>query len=419
MPAPDLLVDHVGCLATLKGPKGPRRGAALRDLGLVAQAAVAVVGDRIVAAGPRAEVLAEWAPGPNTQVLDAKGQLVTPGLVDPHTHLVWAGDRMAEHELRHGGATYAEIFAAGGGIHRSVSATRAASEAELKAAGRATLDRFLRHGTTALEAKSGYGLDLATELKQLRVVKALAAEGPQLIDPTFMGAHAVPQGQDAEAFTTQVVEGMLPAVAAEGLATHADVFVEKGVFTPAQGERIGRAAQALGLKLRLHVDELCDLGGGALAARLGATTADHLLFASEASIHALAASDTIAVMLPGTPFFLNMAERAPARALIDAGAIVALGTDFNPGSCFSESMPMMMTLAVLQLKMSPAEALSACTVNAAHAIGRGADLGRLEPGCRADLVVWEAPEPRHLSMHFGVNLAQSVVVAGQVRWGLN
>lgn len=389
----------------------------MRELGLIPEAALAVQGDRIVAAGPRAEVLAAWPPGPQTTCLDAQGLLVTPGLVDPHTHLVWAGDRMAEHELRHAGASYAEIFAAGGGIHRSVQATREASEAELLASGRQRLNCFLRHGTTALEAKSGYGLELETELKQLRVIQRLAAEGPQRLDATFMGAHAVPRGADPEAYTEAVVAEMLPRVASEGLASHADVFVEQGAFTPEQGERIARAAQALGLKVRLHVDELCDLGGGALAARLGATTADHLLFASEGSIQALAQSDTIAVMLPGTPFFLNMAERAPARALIDAGAIVALGTDFNPGSCFSESLPMMMTLAVLQLRMSPAEALVACTVNAAHAIGLGHELGQLVPGRRADLVLWEAPEPRHLSMHFGVNLARAVVVGGRLAWG--
>lgn len=414
LPLADLLIDRIGELVTLAGPPGPRRGEAMRELGLVADGAVAVAGGRILAAGPADAVRRAVRVSDETTVIDAHGACVTPGLVDPHTHLVFGGSREHEFELRLQGATYAEIMAKGGGIASTTGHTRQASLETLVAQGRRHLAAMRRCGTTTLEAKSGYGLDLETELRQLRAIQALAAEGPLEIVATYMGAHAVPHGADPEAYLDLVCETALPRVAAEGLARYCDVFCETGVFTPAQTERVFAKAAGLGLKLRLHADELSDLGGGALAARMGAVTADHLLMTSEHSIRALADSGTVAVMLPGTPFFLNMAERAPARKLIEAGAIVAIGTDFNPGSCFSESLPMMMTLACLHLKMTPAEALTAVTINAAHAVEAADRLGSLEPGKQADLVIWDAPNYRHLSYHFGVPLARRVIKRGAV-----
>ena len=413
-PLVDTLLGNIGELCTLAGPSSPRRGAALREVGAIADAAVALAGGCVAWLGPSRDAASAVTLKPDGLLLDAGGQTVTPGLVDPHTHLVFGGSRADEFARRLEGVSYAEILAAGGGIHHTVSHTRAASLEELVATGRARLRRMLANGTTTLEAKSGYGLDWATERKQLQAIARLAAEGPQDIVPTFMGAHAVPPGVSADAFADQVAQEMIPQLAAEELARYVDVFCEQGVFTPAQTERIFEAARAHGLGLRLHADELSDLGGGALAARWGAASADHLLCTGPDSIAALAASDTVAVMLPGTPFFLGMAERAPARALVEAGAIVALGTDFNPGSCYSESMPMMMSLACLHLRLTPSEALVAATVNAAHALGLGDRIGSLEVGKQADLVVWDMPSHTHLPYHFGVTLARTVIKRGEV-----
>ncbi len=409
----DVLVVNIGELCTLAGPAGaPRRGALAKEVGAVSQAAVAISGDTIAWVGRSDEASA--FEGPGTIVLDARGGTVTPGLVDPHTHVVFGGSREDEFVQRLEGATYAEILAAGGGIHHTVRHTRAASKEALLAAAEAAAARMLAHGTTTFEAKSGYGLDTDTEIKQLEVVAELAGRVPQEVVPTFMGAHAIPPGEPADEFVTRVVAQMLPEVARRGLARYVDVFCEKGVFSPAQTERIFLAARELGFGLRLHADELSDLGGGALAARLGAASADHLLMTSEASIQALAQSDCVAIMLPGTPFFLDMAERAPARRMLEAGVAVGLGTDFNPGSCYSESMPLMMTLACLQLKMTPAEALVAATWNAAYSLGLTARIGSVEPGKQADLVLWDAPNHAHLAYHFGVSLVRRVVKKGRV-----
>jgi imidazolonepropionase len=413
--AVDTLIVNIAELATLKGPNAaPRRGKDLGELGLVANAAVAIKDGLIVAVGPMAEVTGAVESNDQTRVIDARGCAVTPGLIDPHTHLVFGGSREKEFVQRLEGATYAEILAAGGGIHHTVTHTREASLDELVASGRARLKRMLMCGTTTLEAKSGYGLDLETELKQLEAIARLAAEGPQEIVATFMGAHAVPRGVDGDVYTQQVIDQMLPEVAKRNLAAYCDVFCEQGVFTPDQTRRIGEAAKALGLGVRLHADELSDLGGGALAVQLGAASADHLLMTGEASVAALAASDTVAIMLPGTPFFLGMEERAPARMLIERGVALAIGTDFNPGSCYSESLPMMLTLACLHLKLTPAEGLACVTINAAHALGLADRLGSLEPGKQADLVVWDAPNYAHLAYHFGVPLTRHVLKRGKL-----
>lgn len=411
--AADILVVNIGELCTLAGPAGaPRRGTGAKEVAALQQAAVAIRGETVAWVGRSADAAA--FEGPQTTVLDARGGTVTPGLVDPHTHLVFGGSREDEFVQRLAGATYGEILAAGGGIHHTVRHTRAASHEGLLAAAEASASRMLAHGTTTLEAKSGYGLNLETEIKQLEVVAALATRAPQEIVPTFMGAHAVPPGEPADDFVARVVSEMLPEVARRRLARYVDVFCEQGVFSSVQTEQIFHAARELGFGLRLHADELSDLGGGALAARMGAASADHLLMTSDASIQALAHSDCVAIMLPGTPFFLDMPERAPARRMLEAGVALALGTDFNPGSCYSESMPLMMTLACLQLKMTPSEALVAATWNAAYSLGMADRIGSLEPGKQADLVLWDAPNHAHLAYHFGVSLVRAVVKKGRV-----
>lgn len=412
----DWVITHIKELVTpTAGQVGPRRGGALEDLTVIPDGALVVTGGRITYCGTTSGLPKGLGRDGNRQELCARGMTVTPGLIDAHTHLVFGGDRANEFAQRLKGASYADILASGGGIHQTVTATRRASFDSLLAQARTHLDQMLNHGTTTLEAKSGYGLELETECKQLQVIARLNQEGPLEIVPTFMGAHAIPPGEDADVFTERLIAEWLPLIASQGLARYCDVFCEQGVFSPAQTIRIFEAAQALGLGLRLHADELSDSGGGALAARMGAASADHLLMTSQESIRALAASDTIAVLLPGTPFFLGMTERAPARAMIEAGVAIALGTDFNPGSCFSESMPMMMTLAALQYRLTPSEALVAATINAAHALGVNDTVGTLEPGKQADFVIWDIPDHTHLCYHFGVSLARHVFKKG-VQW---
>lgn len=410
----DLLVTH-GRLFTLAGfSERPATGPAMGRVGLVEDGFVAIKGDRIAAVGqmrdlPRSLVELE------TMVLDAGGRAVLPGFIDPHTHAVYAGSRAAEFGRRLEGASYLEILAAGGGILSTVAATRAASEAELAEATRQRLGRFLLHGTTTVEVKSGYGLGLEPELKQLRVVRQLQAEVPQTLVPTFLGAHAVPAEyrQDREAYVRLVADEMLPVVAHEGLARFADVFCEQGVFDVAESRRILERARELGLGVKLHADELAAFGGAELAAALGATSADHLLHASEAGLRAMAESGVVAVLLPGTAFFLREAY-APARQMVELGVPVALATDHNPGTCSLESMAMVLGLACLEMRLTPAEALTAATINAAHALGLGRTTGSLEPGKRADLLILDGAGPEDVVYQFGRNLAQTVITGGRL-----
>ena len=409
-----LLIRGASEVVTLAG--GIRRGTAQGELASLSAAAaggpdapaapaVATWGDRIAAVGPEDEVVAALeASGLRmsrfTRV-DATGGVVTPGLVDPHTHFLFAGSREGELQLRQRGAGYLEILAAGGGILSTVAATRAASADDLLAHGRRWLDEMLRHGVTTIEAKSGYGLDLRTELRLLEVAHQLGQEGPIDVLPTWLGAHAVPpefrdRRDPAEAYTRHLLDEQLPGIAAQGRARFADVFCERGVFTADQSRRILLAAEAFGMRARLHADELAPSGGPELAAEIGALSADHLAAPSEAGIDALAevaatARPVVAVLLPATTWFLMKAGVAPARTFIERGIPVALGTDFNPGTSPTASLPLAMTIGCLSLKLTPAEALAAVTVNAAHALGIGDIVGSIEPDKQADLVVWRVP----------------------------
>lgn len=417
-PAPraELLIRGIGQLATLAGPAGPRRGPALGELGLVTGGALAVGGGRVLAAGPEAAVLAALDPAPDCQEIDAAGALVTPAFVDPHTHALFGRYRYEEFALRVAGRPYLEIAAAGGGIHASVSDFRARGDEELLALSRPRLKRMLMAGSATIEIKTGYGLNLDQELRALRLIARLAEELPGQVVPSFLGAHEIPPERrgDRAAYLDEIVERWLPAVAAQGIARFADVFCEPTVFTLAESERILHAARALGLGLKLHADEIAPgYGGAALAARLEAVSAEHLIVMAERDIPALAAAPTVAVLLPATSLGLASTQFAPARQLVDAGVAVALATDFNPGSSCCESMGLVLALAASALRLSPAEALCAATHNAACACGEERETGSLVAGKRADFIVHDAGDVRELPYHIGFPSPRLVVAAGR------
>lgn len=420
-----MLIHSASQLLTLAG--GPQRGNALGQLNIIPHGAVLIRADTIAAAGDSADLLAAY---PDEERLDAGGKVVLPGFVDPHTHLVFAGDRAAEFELRLQGKTYLEILAAGGGILSTVRATRSASVDELVAQARLRAQSMLRHGTTTAEAKTGYGLDTRSELAQLEALLRLDAEGPLAIVPTFLGAHAIPPEyrDDADGYTECVCTEMLPAVkdywdrlpsggASESSARQlpfVDVFCERGAFSLAQSQRILTAAKALGFPLKIHADEFENLGGASLAAELGATSADHLVKCSPEDIRALAASDTVAVALPCTPFGLAEAHYTPAQAILEAGGMLALASDLNPGTAWCENIQFALALACRYMKLTPAQAIAAATINAAAAIGRAERIGSLEPGKQADLLILAVDDYRHLGYRFGGNLVAKVIKRGQV-----
>ena len=413
----DLIIEGAAELLTLRGISArPRRGEEMRDLGIIRQGALAARRGKIVWAGPTSELLNTVRPMAFSRLIDAYGKTVMPGFVDPHTHLVFAGSRENEFAMRIQGNTYQEIAAAGGGINATVAATRKASKQELKFLAKKSLNRMLSLGTTTVEAKSGYGLDLETELKMLEVIRELNEAGPTTVIPTFMGAHEIPPDfrQKPEAYVDLVISRMIPEVAQRKLARFCDVFCETGIFSVEQSERILRAAQSAGLAPRVHADELTDLGGAAMAARIKARTADHLLYANDDGIRQMAEAGVIAVLLPGTAYFLHLQRYARARDLIAAGVPVALATDFNPGSCMTESMPLILNMACTQMRMLPTEAITAATINAAWAIGEEDRAGSLEPGKQADVLILDAPSHEHLCYHFGVNLVDTVVKNGKV-----
>jgi imidazolonepropionase len=354
---------------------------------------------------------------PDAESIDASGKVVLPGFVDSHTHLIFAGSRESEFEQRLQGKTYQQIAAAGGGINATVERVRRASKEELKALARPRLRRLLQFGVTTVEVKSGYGLSLADEIKCLEAIAELSAEGPWELVPTFLGAHAVPPEyrSNRDGYLRLLIDEMLPEIARSKLAEFCDVFCETGVFDLAESERVLRAAAERGLKLKLHADELTPLGGAQLAAKLGAVSADHLLCITDQGIDALAASGTVATLLPGTAFFLGV-NYAPARKLIERGVTVALASDCNPGTCPTENLPLVGTMACTQMKMLPAEVISALTSNAAKALGRADRIGSIEVGKQADLIICDVPDYRQLFYHFGVNHVWRVIKRGRVVW---
>lgn len=402
----DLLIKNVGELATPRG-KGPLCGAAQGEFELVRGAAVAVKDGLISYAGPERDAPAAAA------VLDAGGCLVTPGLVDAHTHLVFGGWRQNELALGLQGVPYLEILRAGGGILSTVRSTRLAAEEELYGKAEKILREMLAHGVTLCEAKSGYGLEPETEYRQLEVIKRLGEAGPVELVPTFMGAHALPEEykDNREGFLRLVCETMLPAVAGRRLARFCDVFCEEGVFSAAESERILSAAKEHGLGLKIHADEIARIGGSQLAAKLGAVSAEHLIASDSASVAAMAGSGVIAVLLPATSFYLDK-PYAPAREMLRQGMAVAAASDFNPGSSPGCNLQLVMNLACLKYRLTPREALAAVTLNAAAAVGMAERAGSLEPGKQADILLWDAPDLDYIFYRFGSNLVSRVYKKG-------
>jgi imidazolonepropionase len=388
----------------------------MRDLGVVEGGCVAARRGRIVFAGPRADFEREVALAEDAVILDATDRVVLPGFVDAHTHLAFAGSRHDEFARRLEGATYEEIAALGGGILATVRATRGAAEEELDEAITGRLDRMLLHGTTTCEAKSGYGLTPVHELKLLEAISRAAAAHPVGIVGTLLGAHAVPpeHRQDRAAYVRLVAEQMVPAAAQAGLARYCDVFCERTSFTVEESRTILRAGRAHGLAPRVHADQLSDSGGAALAAELGAASADHLDHVSEEGVRALAAAGVAAGLLPGASFCLRAERHAPARRLVEAGVPVFLATDLNPGTSYTESLSMIAALGCLLLDLSVEEALAAETLNGAASLGLAAEIGSLEAGKRADFVVLDVPHYAHVVYHFGVNHVGTVVKDGRV-----
>jgi imidazolonepropionase len=411
-----LAVTNCSQLVTLAGTARPRVGAEMRDLAIIPDGAMLIRDGHIVEVDT---TMAIQAMLPNEcEIVDARGRVVLPGFVDAHTHLVFAGNRADEFEMRASGATYQQIAASGGGIKSTVRKTRAASEDDLVAAGKRYAEWFLRCGTTTVEAKSGYGLTTEDELKMLRAIRRLDWETPLRYVPTFLGAHTVPDeftGRAAE-YVDLVVNEMLPRVAGEGLAEYCDVFCEAGAFSVEESRRILLAAKDLGLGLRVHADQLSLGGGSALAAELGAATADHLEYAGPSQISHLKSANVQPVLLPASVLMLGSTRYPNARAMIDAGLAVVLATDFNPGSSPVASMLLALALASTQMKMTPAEAITAATINAAYSLNRGNEIGSLEPGKRADFVIHDAADYRELPYFAGIEHARNIFVNGEQVW---
>lgn len=413
----ELLITNASQLVTLAGPGRARAGAEMRQLAIVEDGALLVRDSVIIAVGRSSEI--EHQASADALRIDARGQVVMPGFVDAHTHPVFAGTREDEYEMRSQGATYQEIAARGGGIRSTVRKTRAASETELFEMALPRIEWMLEHGTTTIEAKSGYGLTVEDELKILRVIRRLNQETPLDLVPTFLGAHEIPDeyrgpGAERENYVRLITEEMLPRVAAEHLARYSDVFCESRVFSVEESRYVLQRAKEFGLKARFHADQLSLGGGGRLAAEIGAATADHLEWIDDEGIEAMRSAGVMAVLLPGAVFNLGLTRYAPARKMIEARLSVVLATDFNPGSSPTPSMQMALSIACAQMRMTPAEAITASTINAAYSLDLGSRVGSLEAGKQADVVIFDCDDYRKIPYFFGINHVKMVIKAGHV-----
>jgi len=406
------VVHDAAEIVTLEGDEASDPEDEYGELGIYTDAAIAIEDGEIARVGPTGPVTREFPPENATHRVDASGKSVIPGFVDPHTHALFAGDRSDEFEAKLRGKTYQEILSEGGGILRTVRATREAGDEQLLENLLDHLDTMLAHGTTTVEVKSGYGLDTETELRMLSVIEQADDRHPVDVVPTFMGAHAVPEGRDTDEYVTEVVEEQIPEVESQGIAQFVDVFCEEGVFDVEQSRRVLEAGTEAGMTPKVHAEELAHIGGTQLAAEIGAASADHLLHSTEEDIAALVEADVVPVLLPGTAFGLG-AEYADARAFVEAGADVAIATDFNP-NCYSQSMGFASSLACVEMGMTPAEALVASTTNAAAALDLPESVGTLREGSPGDMVILDAPTHVHVPYNFGVNPVETVLKGGEV-----
>lgn len=413
-----LIIENASELVTCSG-FAAKKGQEMNNLEIIKDGAVIIEEGIIKAVGKTEDIIAQDQKK-DSHVIDAKGKAVLPGFIDSHTHFVFGGYRAEEYSWRLRGKSYMEIMQRGGGIASSVEGTRNATQDELTSLGLKRLDSMLSFGVTTVEGKSGYGLDYDTEIKQLKVMKQLNQEHPIDIVPTFLGAHAIPKAyKDMEdKYIDFIIEKVLPTVSVNKLAEYSDVFCEKGVFSITQSRRLLQAAKAIGLKLKIHADEIVELGGAKLAAELGATSADHLLMASDEGLMEMANNNVIATLLPGTAFSLRE-QYARARYMIDHGLAVALATDFNPGSCFTESIPLIIALATLYMKMTTEEAITALTINGAAALNRADEIGSIDIGKKGDVVIHEFPSYHYLPYHMGVSTVETVIKNGQIVFDKN
>jgi len=410
----DLLIINAKELLTLAGSNSPRTGFEMNELGIINNGAIAVKEDRIIAVGSTEELTKKY--DDPSKIIDASDKVVMPGFVDPHTHPVFKQTRENEFEMRIQGKSYVEISQSGGGIRSSIAGVRETSEDELYKLAEKRINKMISNGTTTLEAKSGYGLSTESEIKMLKVIKKLGEDLPIDIIPTFLGAHEFPieYKNDKEKYIDILMNEMLPKVRELDLAEYCDIFTEEHVYNIEQSLRILNRAKELGFKIRMHADEIEPIGGAELAAEVGAISADHLGAASDEGINAMRDNGVIAILLPGTIFSLGMKSYARARDMIEAGLAIALATDYNPGSCNCDSMQFVITIACLQMKMTPAEAITASTINAAYSLGLGDKIGSLEIGKKADILIMDMPSYQYLPYHFGSNNVEAVIKNGKI-----
>ncbi len=413
---PDLVIFHSNELVTMNTKYGaPRIGEDMAELAIINDGAVAVKDDRIIFIGPTDELISKFEFGKIPTKIDATNKLVTPGFVDPHTHIIFDGTRENELSMKLEGKTYLEILKLGGGILKTVRETRKAPLEKLVENGKKILDRMMSYGTTTLETKSGYGLTTESEIKQLKAIEILNDKHPLDIVPTFLGAHAIPPEykDKTDKYVKLIISDMIPKIAKEGLAEFCDVFCEEGIFTIKQTHKILKTAIRYGLKPQIHIDEIVDTNGALLASKIKAIQTGHLLKSNDEGLKAMAEAGVIATLLPGTPFCLMLDQYAPARKMIELGIPIALATDLNP-NCWTESMQIVIALACYHMKLSPAEALTASTINSACAIQKEDEIGSIEIGKKADLLVFDVPNHQFLPYHFGVNLVSKVIKNGKI-----